>query len=147
MSDYYGKAVFKDGSEAFFIYCTSPGWVLRPLFKTLEAVEQWREDGYPELDRDHYQAVEKSKASEEPVHVLIDVESPDKASMWFYSTASKSDMVLTGPTSSLEAMETNEREGGIYTKEFFDAWEVDQPAQQKNTAKKPARNQDSGLEP
>jgi hypothetical protein len=113
----------------------------------VEEARQWREDGYPSLDRNHYLAVEKSNASEEPVHVLIDVESPEKASMWFYSTASKSDMVLTGPTSDLEAMETNEREGVIYIKEFFDAWEVDQPAQQRDTPKKPARNYDSGLEP
>lgn len=146
MSDYYGKAVFTDGTEAFLVYRTSPGWVLKPLFSTLEAVMAWKEAGCPELNREHYKAVSRSLANEEPVHVLIDIESPDRPSMWFYSTASKADMVITGPNSELQAEESNEQAGGIYTKEFFDSWEPEKPASQMLTVRRSQHESDSGLD-
>jgi hypothetical protein len=146
MSVYYGKAVFKDNTEAFFVYWTSPGWATRPLFSTLEGARDWKNAGYPKLEREEDEAIEISKMAEEPVHVLIDVDSPEKASMWFYTTASKTGMVITGPKSGLEAEESNEIAGGIYSKAFYDAWECEKPAAKKPASRKviPA---DDGMQP
>lgn len=101
--------------------------------------------GCPQLERENYEAVDRSVASEEPVHVLIDVDYPEKASMWFYTTASRSDMIITGPTSGLQAEESYERAGGIYTKDFFDSW-AKKPAVAVDGVK-PRRKYDDGLEP
>ena len=146
MSVYYGKAVFKDNTEAFFVYWTSPGWLAAPLFKTLDAAMEWKNAGYPEVEREGDQAIARSKANEEPVHVLIDVENPEKASMWFYTTASKTGMVITGPKSELEAEELNESAGGIYSKEFFDSWASDNPDEKKASART-LNKTDDGMHP
>lgn len=145
VSDYYGKAVFTDGTEAFLVYRTSPGWVLQPLFPTLEAVEAWHDAGCPQTERESYGEVHRSSGSEEPVHVLINVDYPDKLSMWFYTMASRVDMVITGPNSGLQAEESNELAGGIYSKEFFDAWRTE-PALKPVVEKRRRTHDDDGFD-
>ncbi len=80
------------------------------------------------------------------MHVLIDVDYPGKPSMWFYTTASKSGMVITGPKSDLQAEEANESAGGIYSKEFFDAWATESPAEKRPSARSISK-QDDGFQP
>lgn len=128
MSDYFGKAVFKDGTELFLVYVTSPGWTLPALFATLDEAKAWKAIGCPGLDRADWQAVKRSRASEEPVHILIDLDSPERECMWFYSTASRAGMVITGPSCSSDAEEANLMSDGIYTKEFFDSWGHEVPS-------------------
>ena len=141
-----GKPSLKTLQRLFFVYWTSPGWVAAPLFQTLDAAMEWKNAGYPELEREGDQAIARSKANEEPVHVLIDVENPEKASMWFYTTASKAGMVITGPKSELEAEELNESAGGIYSKEFFDSWASDNPDEKKASART-LKKTDDGMQP
>lgn len=146
MSDYYGKAVFTDGAELFLVYATSPGYALTALFNSVEEASAWKDQDCTTLERTEYQAIERSKVSEESVHILIDINSPEKPSMWFYSTASRQDMVITGPTSSENAEYENEYAGGVYTKEFFDSWS-DATAPKSPRTQKFSRPQDDSPEP
>ncbi|WP_244657264.1 hypothetical protein [Pseudomonas sp. CFBP 13719] len=128
MSMRYGKAIYSDGHEAYLVYADSPGWALTPLFPTVEKAQEWREHDFPELRRSEAQTIDLAKASEEPVHILIDIDFPEKASMWFYTTASRTHMVITGPTSRENSESLLEQGDVVYSKEFFDTWSNSAPA-------------------
>ena len=117
----YGKATFTGGKEAYLVYQDSPGWAMSALFKTLDEASDWVNQGYPSLLRTEHEQTEIAKFSEEPVHILADLDYPDTPGLQFYTTASLADLVITGPTSK-ENAESVMTDGGIYTKEFFDSW-------------------------
>lgn len=121
MSARYGKATFTGGEEAYLVYQDSPGWVLPALFKTLDEASDWVNQGYPSLPRTQHEQTEIAKFSEEPVHIIADLDYPDKPGLRFYTTASLADLVITGPTSK-ENAESVISDDDIYTKEFFDSW-------------------------
>lgn len=123
----YGKAVFSDGHEAYLVYTDSPGWAFRALFPTPEDALEWRERDFPVLRRSECQAVDLAKASEEPVHILVDMDFPCTPALWFYTTASRAQMVITGPTSREESELQRERGEVIYSKEFFESWSAELP--------------------
>lgn len=123
----YGKAVFSDGHEAYLVYTDSPGWAFRALFPTPEKALEWREQDFPVLRRSEWQAVDLAKASEEPVHILADMDFPGTPALWFYTTASRAKMVITGPTSREDSELLRDRGEVIYSKEFFDSWSEELP--------------------
>lgn len=123
----YGKAVFSDGHEAYLVYTDSPGWAFRALFPTPEKALEWREQDFPVLRRSEWQAVDFAKASEEPVRILVDMEFPDTPGLWFYTTASRAQMVITGPTSREDSELQRDRGEVIYSKEFFESWSKELP--------------------
>jgi len=131
MSMRYGKAVFSDGHEAYLVYTDSPGWAFRALFASPEKALEWREHDFPVLRRAEGQAVELAKASEEPVHILADMDFPETPRLWFYTTASRSQMVITGPTSREESESLLEQGEAIFSQEFFEAWSKDCVASNK----------------
>lgn len=142
MSNYFGKAVFPDGHQVFLIYATSPGWVQPKLFNSLdEAVTHNANRRLQTQEDPSYQDVLKARATDEPVFVIADLEQPENPHLCFYSSASRSSMILTGPTSKLDMEECNEA-NAIYTKEFFDAW--DEGREPGPPAK---RRDDSSFEP
>ena len=62
---------------------------------------------------------------------MIDIDFPEKASMWFYTTASRTQMVITGPTSRENSESLLEQGDAVYSKEFFDTWSNPAPASTK----------------
>lgn len=121
MSARFGKATFTGGEEAYLVYQDSPGWALPALFKTLDEASDWVNQGYPSLARTGHEQTSIARFSEEPVHILADLDYPDKPGLQFYTTASLADLVITGPTSK-ENTESVMPDDDMYTKEFFDSW-------------------------
>ncbi|AYG48191.1 hypothetical protein DV532_28400 (plasmid) [Pseudomonas sp. Leaf58] len=124
MSFRYGIAKFRDGTEAYLVYADSPGWALKPLFPSLEEAMDWRNRDFPEMPNTGIALQMHAKSAEEPVLILADISSPECAGLWFYTTASKNDMVITGPTSQLEVEEAVLLGNEICTKEFYEAWDT-----------------------
>ena len=124
MSFRYGIAKFRDGTEAFLVYADSPGWALKPLFPSLEEAMDWRDRDFPEMLNTGTAFLKQAKFAEEPVLILADISSPECSGLWFYTTASKTDMVITGPTSQLEVEEAVLFGNEICTKEFYEAWDA-----------------------
>jgi hypothetical protein len=122
MSMRYGRATFSNGDVAYIVYSDSPsGHAMSALFSSVDDAMEWRDQGFPKLDRTDHDSMLISKFSEEPVHILGDINFPDTPYLQFYTTASKSDMVITGPLSK-EDTECMLVDTSLYTKEFFDAW-------------------------
>ncbi|MDT8925523.1 hypothetical protein RBE51_22320 [Pseudomonas taiwanensis] len=139
MSFRYGIAKFRDGTEAYLVYADSPGWALKPLFPSLEEAMDWRDRDFPEMANTEIGFQNQAKSAEEPVLILADISSPECEGLWFYTTASKSDMVITGPTSQLEVEEAVLLGNEICTKEFYEAWDaaksvVQPPVKPKETS-------------
>lgn len=122
MSFKYGIAMFRDGTEAYLVYADSPGWALKPLFQSLEEAMDWHARDFPEMLNTGIAFLEQAKYAEEPVLILTDISSPECSGLWLYTTASKREMVITGPTSRQEVEEAVLSGNEICTKEFYEAW-------------------------
>jgi hypothetical protein len=120
MTVQYGKATFTGGRE-FFLVNDEDESVEIPLFDTLQAAKDWVSQGFPKLDRIYHDQVETAKFSEEPVHILTNLERSGETEASFYSFASLVIPVITGPASKEESQRLWMEEKGC-TKEFFDEW-------------------------
>lgn len=120
MSMFYGKATFRDGEESFLVHDDSRGWALQPLFDSLDSAREWVKNGCPVMDKTDPDSVRMARFSEEPVHVLIASLDPSETQhLNFYTTASRSGGVITGPQSKEDALGFYV---DTYTKEYFDSW-------------------------
>jgi len=119
MATYYGKATFTGGQTAYLVYDQNE--VEKPIFKTLEEAREWVESGFPHLDRTRHEKVSIAEFSEQPVYVVVNLDSPDDDRRNFYTTASLAGLVITGPSSKEESQSiTVDR--SKYTKDAYDAW-------------------------
>lgn len=119
MAARYGKATFRDGQTAYLVYQHKE--VEPPLFKTLEEAREWVASGFPRLERTYHEKVSLAKFSEQPAHVVVDLNSPDDAMRNFYTTASLAGLVITGPCSKKESQSiTVDR--SKYTLDTYESW-------------------------
>lgn len=118
MATRYGKATFSGGQTAYLVYRQNE--VEQPIFKTLDEAREWVASDFPRLERTRHEKVSVAKFSEQPVYVVVDLDSPyDRRN--FYTTASMEGLVITGPNNKEESQSIFV-DRSKFTKEAFDAW-------------------------
>lgn len=130
MNVLYGKATFTGGREFFLVHDGEEESVELALFRTLQEAHDWVANGFPKLEQTYHDQIEMAKFSEQPVHILTNLELPDDPESSFYSFASLVIPVITGPSSRAESRGWLMVERGC-TKEFFDEWVPKSPRNSK----------------